>query len=127
MVLSDLVMELGGYLIIAVTLVLTLIGIYLMLYLENKFSAKHDEKWKNDTYECGEVTVGDAKGPIHVQYYFVVLMFVIFDVATALIIPWAFTFTKNATWNFAFPVLIFFAIMLVALYYAIKEGYLEWR
>lgn len=126
-------MQDGGYLIIAVAFVLTLVSVFLMLWMVNKIAPKHDPKEepaRNDTYECGEKTIGDAKGPIHIQYYFVILMFVVFDVAMALIIPWAYAF-RSIISSYGFQsfinIMIFLVIMLVGLLYAIRKGYMEWR
>lgn len=129
-------MQDGGYLIIAIAFVLTLVSVFLMLWMVNKIAPRHDPKKepaRNDTYECGEKTIGDAKGPIHIQYYFVILMFTVFDVATALIIPWAYSFRDilkyygiASTMSFI-NIIIFLGVMLIGLLYAIKKGYMEWR
>lgn len=115
----------GGYLIIAVAFVFTLVAVFLLLWIENKISMKHQEKDRNDTYECGEKTIGDAKGPIHIQYYFVALMFTVFDVAVVLLIPWA--FSAKYIFNAYLIAFTFIGIMLVGLLYAIEKGYMEWR
>ncbi len=126
-------MQEGGYFIIAIAFVLTLVSVYLMLWMVNKIAPKHDPKKepaRNDVYECGEKTIGDAKGPIHIQYYFVILMFTVFDVSIALIIPWAYAFrsmiSSYGLMSFI-NVMIFLAMMLIGLLYAIKKGYMDWR
>ncbi len=115
----------GGYLIIAVAFLFTMFAVFMLLWIENKISMKHSERNRNDTYECGEKTIGDAKGPIHIQYYFVALMFTVFDVAVVLLIPWAFD-ANNLIPEYLIA-FTFIGIMLVGLLYAIEKGYMEWR
>ena len=116
---------LGGYLIVAVAFLFTMFAVFMLLWIENKISMKHKEKYRNDTYECGEKTIGDAKGPIHLQYYFVAIMFTVFDVAVVLLIPWAFD-ARNLIPEYLIS-FTFIGIMLVGLLYEVEKGYMEWK
>ena len=75
-------------------------------------------------YECGV----DPKGPgwmrFRVNYFLYALIFLIFDVEVIFLFPWAVKFQKL---GFAFvEMLIFIAILALGLWYAWKEGALEW-
>ncbi len=80
---------------------------------------------KNDTYECGVETVGDAWVQFKVQYYIFALVFLVFDVEMVFLFPWAVAY--NGLGLFAFvEVLIFVALLAVALIYVWRKGALEW-
>jgi len=125
--------DMGGYLIIGITWFVGLVSVFLMLWAVNKIAPKRDknkEPARNDTYECGEKTIGDAYGPFNVQYYFIVLLFAVFDVSIVMLIPWAFSFNNvnknNVIFMTIFP-LIYVIIILLGVFYAFKNKYFEWR
>jgi len=81
------------------------------------------------TYECGEVPVGDAQNQFHVGYYIFALIFVVFDIETVFLAPWALALINldPALRMFAFlEMVVFLAILVVGLVYAWKKGVLQW-
>jgi NADH:ubiquinone oxidoreductase subunit 3 (subunit A) len=86
---------------------------------------------KPESYECGEIPVGDAWKQFRVGYYIFALVFVIFDVEVAFIFPWAKDFLSlkaNGLGVFAFvEMMIFIGILLVGLLYAWRKGVLKWE
>ncbi len=81
---------------------------------------------KLSTYECGVETVGQTWIRFKVSYYLYALIFVVFDVETAFLYPWAVAFQKLGLFALVEAV-IFILILLVGLGYAWKEGALEWK
>lgn len=84
---------------------------------------------KNATYECGEVTIGQAWVQYDIKYYLYALLFVIFDVEAVFLIPWAVSFKSMGdmiVFSFA-EMLIFIFILAIALVYAWKRGILKWH
>ncbi len=80
---------------------------------------------KLTTYECGVDTKGRSWMRFRVNYFLYALVFLAFDIETIFLFPWAVKF--NSLGLFAFiEMLIFIAILVVALWYAWKEGALEW-
>jgi len=80
---------------------------------------------KQETYECGIETVGDTWVQFRVQYYIFALIFLIFDVETVFLYPWAVSFDQLPL--FAVLEGVFFILILVAgLVYAWREGALKW-
>lgn len=78
------------------------------------------------TYECGLDTKGPTWIQFRINYFLYALVFVVFDVETVFLYPWAVRF--NALGLFAFAeMFIFIAILLVGLWYAWKKGALEWK
>lgn len=77
------------------------------------------------TYECGEIPVGGGQIKFHIRYYIFALIFVIFDVETVFLYPWALILQEMGV--FAFVVMILFISTLVeGLVYAWKKGVLRW-
>jgi len=82
-----------------------------------------EEKLK--TYECGVDTQGKTWIRFRVNYFLYALVFLAFDVETVFLFPWAVRFKSLGLFAFG-EMLIFIAILVVGLWYAWKEGALEW-
>ena len=80
---------------------------------------------KSQTYECGVQTEGTAWVQFHAGYYIFALIFVVFDVETIFLYPWAVAFRTVQIYGFIEAV-IFIAILLFGLGYAWRKGALEW-
>jgi NADH:ubiquinone oxidoreductase subunit 3 (subunit A) len=80
---------------------------------------------KLDTYECGMETVGNTWVQFKVQYYIYALVFLIFDVETAFLYPWAVAYDALALFAVLEGVL-FILILVGGLFYAWRKGALEW-
>lgn len=76
-------------------------------------------------YECGIDPVGSARGRYTVRYYIVAILFVVFDVETIFLFPWAVRF-KALGWFGLLEMLIFLAILVVGYIWIWKKGALEW-
>jgi len=81
---------------------------------------------KNATYECGVEATGDAWIQFHVQYYLYALIFVVFDIETIFIYPWAVAYKSMGLFAFI-EMLLFIGILAVGLIYAWRKGILEWK
>ena len=87
---------------------------------------KRTNKEQVKTYECGLDTQGPTWVQFKVSYFLYALIFVVFDVETIFLYPWAVAF--NSVGLFAFvQMLIFVSILGVGLWYAWKKGALEWK
>lgn len=82
-------------------------------------------KEKTTTYECGMDTVGPAWVQFKTSYFLYALVFVIFDVETVYLYPWAVKFMSLGLFAFI-EMIIFLSILVIGLWYAWKEGALEW-
>ena len=81
---------------------------------------------KNATYECGLQTIGPTWVQFNFRYYLFALIFVIFDVETVFLYPWAVAY-RQLDWFTMVEVLIFTAVLVVGLAYAWKKRALEWK
>ncbi|WP_017719277.1 photosynthetic/respiratory NAD(P)H-quinone oxidoreductase subunit C [Kamptonema formosum] len=80
---------------------------------------------KRTTYESGMEPIGGAWIQFNIRYYMFALVFVIFDVETVFLYPWAVAFHRLGVLAFI-EALIFIAILVIALVYAWRKGALEW-
>ncbi len=81
---------------------------------------------KSDVYECGEEPVGTAWVQFDVKFYITILLFELFAVETAFIIPWAMVFGSMQNVVIFVEMLIFILVLVLALMYAIKTEAMEW-
>lgn len=80
---------------------------------------------KLETYECGLEAIGDLRSQFKVQYYLYALAFVIFDVETVFLYPWAVAYSQLGLFALI-EVVIFLGILGFGLAYAWKKGALQW-
>ncbi|MBI4446221.1 MAG: NADH-quinone oxidoreductase subunit A [Acidobacteria bacterium] len=76
-------------------------------------------------YECGVDPEGDARDRFSVRFYVIAILFVIFDVETIFLFPWAVIYDQLALFGFI-EMVIFLGILLVGYFYVWKKGALEW-
>ncbi|MBR5210703.1 MAG: NADH-quinone oxidoreductase subunit A [Paludibacteraceae bacterium] len=81
---------------------------------------------KGEPYECGIPTRGTSWLQFKPGYYLFALLFLMFDVETVLLFPWA-TITKTLGSNGILAILFFLLILVLGLAYAWKKGALEWK
>jgi len=82
-------------------------------------------KVKLEPYECGIEPTTDARDRYSVRYYLVAMLFVIFDVETVFLIPWAVMIDELALFGLI-EMIIFLAILVTGYAYAWKKGALDW-
>nr|YP_009117768.1 NADH-plastoquinone oxidoreductase subunit 3 [Angiopteris angustifolia]AJE71310.1 NADH-plastoquinone oxidoreductase subunit 3 [Angiopteris angustifolia] len=80
---------------------------------------------KLTSYESGIEPMGDAWIQFQIRYYMFALVFVIFDVETVFLYPWAMSFKELGISAFI-EALIFVLILIIGLIYAWRKGALEW-
>ncbi len=102
-----------------------------ILILTNILGPKKYNPMKDDTYECGVEYFGDARGHVHVKFYLVAVLFILFDIEAVFIVPWAVTLLeyKNAGLGlFIFlEMAIFILVLILGYIYIIKKGALKWE
>jgi NADH-quinone oxidoreductase subunit A len=87
---------------------------------------KRPSRTKLSPYECGITPVGDARERFSVSFYLVAMLFILFDVESAFLYPWAVVF-KSLKW-FGFLEMLFYIGALTAGYiYIWKRGALDWK
>lgn len=80
---------------------------------------------KTSTYECGLETTGDAWVQFKVQYYLFALVFVVFDLETVYLYPWAVAYNRLPLFALV-EMALFILILAMGLVYAWRKGALKW-
>jgi NADH-quinone oxidoreductase subunit A len=117
----------AGY---APVLALTVAGVLLVAaaFTANRL-IRPDRKYgfKLSTYECGIDPVGHGWSQTHIRYYMFAFMFVVFDVETLFIFPWAVVLGTSEAQKFIFGVMmVFLFFVTITLPYEWKKGVLKW-
>ena len=110
-------------------IVFLLAGIVLIVganFLSNLLSPKSDYPQKREPYESGMTTIGPTWVQFKVGYYLFAILFLIFDIEVAFLIPWAVVFKEVGTVALV-EILIFLVILGLGLLYAWKKGALKWQ
>jgi NADH-quinone oxidoreductase subunit A len=80
---------------------------------------------KLEAYECGIKAASSSRGRYTVRFYIIAILFVIFDVETIFLFPWAVRYRALGWFGLA-EVAVFLAILVVGYVWAYKKGALEW-
>lgn len=81
---------------------------------------------KGEAYECGIPTRGKSWVQLKAGYYLFAILFLMFDVETIYLFPWASIVQELGIYGLA-SVIFFLAILVLGLAYAWKKGALEWK
>lgn len=80
---------------------------------------------KGDIYECGVRTYGETWVRFRIQYYIFAIMFVVFDIETVFLYPWAVSYAGLGLFALI-EMIVFLIILFVGLVYAWAKGVLRW-
>ncbi len=108
-----------GFLIVGVALGLILVSIPRLI------APREPSELKASTYECGEQPIGAPWIRFRVAYYIFALIFVVFDVESVFLYPWA-VIAKRIGWYGLAEMVVFLAILVLGLAYAWRKGVLRW-
>src|ERR1041385_3059270 len=90
------------------------------------FSPRKPGQDKNATYECGLESKGDAWVQFKAEYYLYAIIFLIFDVETIFLLPFAVSFTGLSVGAFV-AMLVFLLLLVEGLAWAWQKGVLTWK
>ena len=113
--LVQILMQLG---FAAGFVVLTIIG-------SSFLGPKRASKNKDQNFECGIESIGNARIPFNIKYFLVAILFVLFDVEVIFMYPWAVNF-KEFGWDGLWKMGIFMFLLVVGLLYEFEKKGLEW-
>ncbi|WP_456422110.1 NADH-quinone oxidoreductase subunit A [Lutibacter sp.] len=95
-------------------------------FLSNLISHKSDNPQKREPYECGIETIGPTWIQFKVGYYLFAILFLIFDIEVAFLIPWAVVYKEVGTVALV-EIIVFLVILGLGLAYAYKKRALQWE
>lgn len=115
------------YFILLITVLITAVFLVVAAYVIAKLIGPRTfNKVKGEPFECGIPTHGSSWIPVHVGYYLFAILFLIFDVETVFLYPWAVVvrdFGAMALVSIGF----FLLVLVFGLAYAWRKGALEWK
>ncbi len=114
-----------GYLFIGLLLLSSIAFGALIIFLAYLVRPKRPYPLKSSTYECGLETIGPTWVRFRIQFYLYALVFVIFDIETVFLYPWAVAIGQLTTFALV-EMAIFILILVGGLVYAWKTGALDW-
>ena len=81
---------------------------------------------KSMPYESGMIPLGDTRARFSVKFYMVAISFIVFDLETIFLVPWAVRM-RELGWGPFVAVVVFVLVLAVGLVYEWKKGGLEWE
>ena len=115
----------NDWLYIGIFLVIGIIVPIVPLVFSRLVAPRKPNPIKQSTYECGIETVGDSWVQFKAQYYIFALVFLVFDVETVFLFPWALSI-KQLPLFVVLEGVLFIAILVAGLVYTWRKGLLEW-
>jgi NADH-quinone oxidoreductase subunit A len=115
----------SGYLPILIYLVIAILFTVVALLFAKLVRPSSPSAVKTEAYECGIKAASDARGRYTVRYYITAILFVVFDVETIFLFPWAVRY-HTLGWFGVAEVMVFLAILIVGYIWAYKKGALDW-
>jgi NADH-quinone oxidoreductase subunit A len=120
---------LGRYLPLLIALIVSAVIAGAMVVGSLLLGPKKPGSTKESTYECGMTPVGAARDRFPVRFYLVAMLFIVFDVETVFLYPWAATYGMGSRAERLFllgEMGVFVAVLLVAYFYVLGTGALDW-
>ena len=112
------------FLVVVLLTALAFVGV--VIALSRAISPRSYNEQKFEAYECGIPTRGKSWMQFRVGYYLFAILFLMFDVETAFLFPWAVAVSYTHL-RAHISVLFFFIILVLGLAYAWRKGALEWK
>ena len=115
------------YFTLLVVVILTAIALVAVaLGIARAISPRSYNPQKGEAYECGIPTRGQSWMQFKVGYYLFAILFLMFDVETVFLFPWAAVVQDLGVYGLV-SILYFIVVLVLGLAYAWKKGALEWK
>lgn len=118
--------SLNDYLPIGIQLIVVLGFVVTTMVASSLLGPSRTSKKKDEVFECGIESKGNARIPFSIKYFLVAILFVLFDVEVIFMYPWAVNFRELGLQGFL-GMLVFIGFLLAGLIYIIKKGALKWE
>jgi len=118
---------------VPILLVMTIAVVFSLLFLvlSKLLGPSKPDPEKLTAYECGVPSRGSTNLRFYVRFYVVALLFLLFDLEAAFLIPWAVSFRDFVAQGLGGPMFaamtVFFGLLVVGLIYEWRKGALEWE
>ena len=115
------------YFTLFITVIITAVFLVVAAYITAKLLGPRTyNRTKGEPFECGIPTRGSSWLPMHVGYYLFAILFLMFDVETMFLFPWAVVMRSMGAAGLL-AVLFFLFILVLGLAYAWRKGALKWQ
>ena len=115
------------YFTLLVVVILTAIALVAVaLGIARAISPRSYNPQKGEAYECGIPTRGQSWMQFKVGYYLFAILFLMFDVETVFLFPWAAVVQDLGVYGLV-SILFFIVVLVLGLAYAWKKGVLKWQ
>lgn len=120
---------LNSYIPVLVMGVFAVVLVAAFIVLNFYLGPKNPTPQKLMPYECGVTPIGSARERFPIKFYLIAMLFIVFDIETVFLYPWAVTFRNSGgliLFNLV-EMLVFVAILFVGYFYVWKRGAFEWE
>ncbi len=120
---------LNSYIPVLVMGAFALVLVAAFIYLSWNLGPKRPTPQKLAPYECGVTPIGSARERFPIKFYLVAMLFIIFDIETVFLYPWAVTYRSNHGVTMLYnlgEMAVFVAILFVGYIYVWRRGAFEW-
>jgi NADH-quinone oxidoreductase subunit A len=117
---------LGEYLPIVIFFGIATVLSIVVVILPKILSTEKPSKNKLSSYECGFDPFDDARRKFDIRFYLVAILFIIFDLEVAFLIPWAINLKSIGHFGF-WSMMVFLLILTAGFIYEWKKGALDWE
>nr|UPL65422.1 NADH dehydrogenase subunit 3 [Sadoletus valdezi] len=107
-------------------MVSTMIAMMLMIMCTTISKTTIQDREKMSPFECGFDPLSSSRMPFSLQFFLIAILFLIFDIEIAIILPMIITMKMSNMMTWATTTTIFIIILIAGLYYEWKNGMLEW-
>lgn len=125
--ITTAIFQISNNALLAAVALLTGAGLVaLAMWLAGLISPRSFNPQKGEAYECGIPTRGSSMTRFSVGYYLFAILFLMFDVETVFLYPWAVRVREMGVDGLT-AIAVFFGVLVLGLAYAWRKGALEWK
>jgi NADH-quinone oxidoreductase subunit A len=118
-------MVVNNYIFVGLLLLVAVVFALAPLVVEFFVAPRKRSLAKGDAYECGVRTYGETWVRFRIQYYIYALLFVVFDIESLFLFPWAASYAELGAFAL-YEMIVFLVILFAGLLYAWAKGVLRW-
>jgi NADH-quinone oxidoreductase subunit A len=115
----------ANYVPVFIFVLIVVIAMPAALLAAKLFRPSKPSKNKAMAYECGVDPIGDSRARYSVRFYVIAILFVVFDVETIFLFPWAVQYKALGLFGLV-EMLVFLGILIAGYVWVWKKGALEW-
>jgi NADH-quinone oxidoreductase subunit A len=116
----------ASYLPVLLIFFVSAVNAIMMVMMSQMLNPRRPTPHKDMPYESGMIPLGDTRRRFSVQFYVTAIAFIVFDVETVYLVPWAVIYRDLGVFGFI-EGMVFVVVLGVGLVYMWKKGALEWE